>query len=103
ILVLMYSEPEMYINPLLDDINGVIDRLSLRNMVLENKIKIINLTRTDHNIVNILKRVSQYYFDSVFKVDNIQSTAYPITKTSKPKILPAQSLKTKNLDMELGL
>ncbi|NLC16703.1 MAG: hypothetical protein GX756_02350 [Clostridiales bacterium] len=103
ILVLMYSEPEMYINPLLDDINGVIDRLSLRNMVLENKIKIINLTRTDHNIVNILKRVSQYYFDSVFKVDNIQSTAYPTTKTSKPKILHAQSLKTKNLDMELGL
>jgi len=103
ILVLMYSEPEMYINPLLDDINTAIDRLSLRNMVSENKIKIINLTRTDQNFVNILKRVSQYYFDSVFKIDDIQSIAYPIIKTSKVKTMPSQPLKVKDLDMELGV
>lgn len=103
ILVLMYSEPEMYINPLLDDINSAIDRLSLRHMVAESKIKIINLTRTDQNIINILKRVSQYYFDSVFKVDNYQSTTYLPIKTKRPNILPSQALKTKDLDMELGL
>ncbi|HEY8443830.1 MAG TPA: glucoamylase family protein [Clostridia bacterium] len=102
-LILLYSEPEMYINPLLDDINNAIDRLSLRHFVNENRIKIINLTRTDQNLVDILKRVSQYYFDSFFKVDSTDSAYYPIARPKKTVVAPAKPLKEQDLDMELGL
>lgn len=103
ILVLLYSEPEMYINPLLSDINNAIDRLSLRHWVAENRIKIINLAQTDQNLEDILKRVSQYYFDSFFKLEDTSSAFYPIIKSKKIDALPSQSLKAKDLDMELGI
>ncbi|HEY8424058.1 MAG TPA: glucoamylase family protein, partial [Clostridia bacterium] len=103
ILALIYSEPEMYINPLYSDIQSAIDRLSLRPMLNDGRIKIINLTRTDNNIVNILKRVSQYYFDSHFKTQSVQNTVYPSIKPKKSDIISSKALNQKDLDLELGL
>lgn len=101
-LVLLYSEPEMYINPMLSEINRAIDRLSLRQMVSEGRINIINITRIDENIVNILKRVSQYYFDGVFKSDT-NASVYPSKLKKKDKLYPTKPIKNKNLNFELGM
>lgn len=101
-LVLAYSEPEMYVNPLLDEINRAIDRLSLRNYVNEGRISIINITRIDDNLIDILKRVSQYFFDGVFKSD-LNSSVYPLKQKKKLKHYPTKQIKNPSYNLEMGL
>lgn len=102
-LVLLFSQPEMYINPILDEINQSIDRLSLRAFVADGRILIKNLALIEQDLISIMKKYSQYYYDGVFKND-FEERAYPAKLSIKKSLLyNIHPLNKPNLYMELGL
>lgn len=97
-LVVLFLQPNMYYNSMLNTIYHNLDRFSLRDYHYNGRISIVNLSDTEHDINEILKEFSAFYFDGKFELRPFYN--YYSNPTQR-KSLPYKSVKLNSPKLQL--